>query len=149
MRYLALDYGLERTGLAVSDPEEKLVFPLKTLTLAAYGNRKAFLSALVEEISAACAEAIVLGLPLQEGREESLICRQIRNFAKRLSHRLDLPIYFMNEFLSSEEAWADLKALGLSRPKRKAVLDQQASVRILESFLQAKALGQKLLRFGE
>ena len=41
----------------------------------------------------------------------------------------------MTEVLSSEEAWADLREAGLKVRKRKAVLDQQAAVRILSSFL--------------
>ncbi len=41
----------------------------------------------------------------------------------------------MPELLSSEEAWADLREAGVRVGKRKAVLDQQAAVRILASFL--------------
>ena len=41
----------------------------------------------------------------------------------------------MPEFLSSEEAWSDLREAGVRRPRRKDVLDQQAAVRILQSFL--------------
>ena len=54
---------------------------------------------------------------------------------RRLQRRIPLPFYFMSEELSSEEAWDDLRAAGLDARRRRTVLDQQAAVRILESFL--------------
>ena len=81
------------------------------------------------------AEAVVMGLPLTLDGEESLTTRQIRNVTERLKRRVPLPFFFMMEALSSAEAWSDLREAGLKLSKRKAVLDQQAAVRILSSFL--------------
>ena len=135
MRYAGIDYGLSRTGLAISDPSERLVFPLCTLHLKDYATRSALLDAIALQIKEAQAEACVLGLPTPLEGPETLICRQIRNVSTRLFRRLELPMYFMNEALSSQEDWADLCAAGVKLGKRKAILDQQAAVRILESFL--------------
>ena len=131
----AVDYGLARTGLAVSDPEGRLAFPLRTLRLADHPDRKALLDALAQAILAAGAEAVVMGLPLLADGGESLTTRQVRNVTRRLQRRIPLPFYFMSEELSSEEAWDDLRAAGLDARRRRTVLDQQAAVRILESFL--------------
>ncbi|MBQ7585443.1 MAG: Holliday junction resolvase RuvX [Desulfovibrionaceae bacterium] len=138
MRYVGIDYGLSRTGLAISDEEERFVFPLATFSLKDYPSRKDLLDALAAKIIEAKAEACVMGLPLPLEGPETLICKQIRNVTKRLQRRIPLPFYFMNEALSSEEAWADLKESGLKWSKRRKVLDQQAAVRILESFLSNK-----------
>ena len=81
------------------------------------------------------ADAVVVGLPLLADGSDSLTTRQIRNFVRKLLHRLPCPVYLMEEFLSSEEAAWDLEEAGLRRSRRKAVLDQQAAVRILESYL--------------
>jgi putative Holliday junction resolvase len=135
VKLVAVDYGLASTGLAVSDPEERLAFPLRTLCLADHPDRKALLDALAEAIAATGAQAVVMGLPLLPDGEESLTTRQVRNVTRRLQRRVPLPFYFMPEELSSEEAWADLREAGLDARRRKAVLDQQAAVRILESFL--------------
>ncbi|MBO6171026.1 MAG: Holliday junction resolvase RuvX [Desulfovibrio sp.] len=135
MKFVGIDYGLARTGLAVSDPEGRLAFPLGTLRLEDFPDRKAFLAALAGRILDVGAEAVVMGLPLLADGTESLTTRQVRNVTGRLKRRVPLPFYFMAEELSSEEAWADLRAAGLARGKRKAVLDQQAAVRILSSFL--------------
>ena len=53
MKLVAVDYGLARTGLAVSDPEGRLAFPLRTLRLADHPDRKARLDALAQAILAA------------------------------------------------------------------------------------------------
>ena len=135
MKFVGVDYGLARTGLAVSDPEGRLAFPLMTLRLEDFSDRKAFLAALAERIVEAGAEAVVVGLPLTLDGEESLTTRQVRNVTERLKRRVSLPFFFMMEALSSQEAWADLREAGLKVRKRKAVLDQQAAVRILSSFL--------------
>ncbi|MCR5814283.1 MAG: Holliday junction resolvase RuvX [Desulfovibrio sp.] len=135
MRVLGIDYGLERTGLAVSDPSGKVVFPLKTLRLADFGTRAALLDALADTIHNTDVEACVVGLPLPLEGEETLICRQIRNVTRRLMRRVMLPFYFMNEALTSYLAWEDLKQSGVKARKRRDVLDQQAAVRILQAFL--------------
>ncbi len=132
---MGVDYGLARTGLAVSDPEGRLAFPLTTLRLEDYADRKAFLAALVAGITAEGAGAVVMGLPLLDDGTDSLTTRQVRNITGRLKRRLDMPVFYMPELLSSEEAWSDLREAGLKARKRKAVLDQQAAVRILASFL--------------
>ena len=135
MKLVAIDYGLERTGLAVSDPDGHMAFPLATLALKAFADRKAFLERLAQTVAEAGAQAVVMGLPCLDDGSDSLTTRQVRNVTERLKRRIDLPFYYMPEFLSSEEAWSDLREAGLKRAKRKAVLDQQAAVRILSSFL--------------
>lgn len=132
---MGVDYGLARTGLAVSDPEGRLVFPLLTLRLEEHANRKDFLAALAARIAAEGAGAVVIGLPVLDDGTDSLTTRQVRNITGRLKRRLNLPFFYMPELLSSEEAWADLREAGLKARKRKAILDQQAAVRILASFL--------------
>ena len=132
---MGVDYGLARTGLAVSDPEGRLAFPLTTLRLEEHAGRKEFLAALAATITAEAAGAVVMGLPLLDDGTDSLTTRQVRNITARLKRRLDLPVFYMPELLSSEEAWADLREAGVRGGKRKAVLDQQAAVRILASFL--------------
>jgi len=135
LKYVGVDYGLVRTGLAVSDPEGRLAFPLGTLRLEEHADRKEFLGALVARITAEDAGAVVMGLPLLDDGKDSLTTRQVRNVTGRLKRRLDLPVFYMPELLSSEEAWTDLREAGFKARKRKAVLDQQAAVRILASFL--------------
>lgn len=112
-----------------------MAFPRTTLTLKAAGTRKAMLDRLAAMIAEEKAGAVVVGLPLHRDGAESMTTRQVRNFTERLKHRTDVPVYYMPEFLSSEEAAADLAESGLGKERFREVLDQQAAVRILESFL--------------
>ena len=135
MKCLGIEYGLARTGIAACDPDGVLAYPLKTLRLEDFSGRKALLDALAALAADEGVEAVVMGLPLLDDGGDSLTTRQVRRVAERLKRRLSVPLYFMPEFLSSEEAWSDLREAGVRRPRRKDVLDQQAAVRILQSFL--------------
>lgn len=84
LKWLGVDYGLARTGLAVSDPEERLAFPLATLRLEDYPDRKEFLAALAERIRIEKVGGVVMGLPLLADGKESLTSRQVRNVTERL-----------------------------------------------------------------
>ena len=128
MKWVGIDYGLARTGLAATDPEGIMAYPLTTIRLADYANRKEFLAALAGRILEERPDAVVMGLPLLTDGTESMTTRQVRNVTERLKRRVPLPFYFMSELLSSEAAERELR-------RCKAVLDQQAAVRILESFL--------------
>ncbi|MDO5537963.1 MAG: Holliday junction resolvase RuvX [Desulfovibrionaceae bacterium] len=135
MKLVGIDYGLERTGTAATDPCGIMAYPLQTFTLAGQGSRKALLAALAELASREGAERVIIGLPLMPDGSESLTTRQVRNFAARLQRRVACPCFFMNELLSSEEALWDLRMAQVKKSRVKAVLDQQAAVRILESYL--------------
>lgn len=138
-RYLGIDYGLERTGLAFADGET--VLPVKTLFLAQCGSRKAFLDSMAALAEEKGADAVIMGLPLAEDGSESMTCTQIRNAAERLRRRISVPLYFMPEAFSSYEAEAMLRKRGLKRKKLRAVLDQMAACRILSSWLARQKMG--------
>lgn len=138
MKYVAIDYGQKRTGIAVSDSGGRMAFPRCTLHMK---TREAFFTELLALIEKEEADALIVGLPIQLDGTDSLTTRQVRNFIDRLGRRSPLPIYAVPEALSSMEAQLDLRAAGRSAAKGKAVLDQQAAVRILQSFLDQQAQG--------
>lgn len=131
MKYLAIDYGVKRTGVAVTDAGGRMAFPRRTVHMTTRERFFAELTACLEEEAPA---AIVVGLPLSMDGTDSLTTRQARKFVERLKRRTDVPVYWMNEQLSSHEAESDLRAAGAGRKIRELV-DQQAACRILESFL--------------
>ena len=132
MKYLGIDYGTKRTGLAVSDPEGRMAFPRCTLMMT---TREAFFAELLAFMEREGVEAVVVGLPLHTDGTPQLMTRQASNFVERLKRRTTLPIYWMEEVLSSYEAEDDLRAAGRTGPGIRALLDQHAAVRILQSFL--------------
>ncbi len=144
MRLLGIDFGIKRVGLAVTDPEARLAFPLKTVYKT---TRDKLFAEILEVIESEAVEAIVLGLPGgpesrqgvdADAGEEQLIVRQIRNFAERLKRRTELPIHFMDESYSSLEAEQRLHEAGVRGKRFKATLDQHAAVLILEAFIKTQ-----------
>ncbi|HKK33802.1 MAG TPA: Holliday junction resolvase RuvX [Desulfomicrobiaceae bacterium] len=135
MRYLGIDFGLKRVGLALTDPSGTMAFPYKTLHRT---TRRQFFEDLLAVMDQEKVEGVVLGLPLDlEGRETETT-RQVINFKNSLARRTDLPIYLVNEALSSFEAEQTLTSTGMKKKKQKPVLDQMAAIIILESFLASR-----------
>jgi putative Holliday junction resolvase len=132
MKYLCLDYGEKRTGVAVSDSGGRAAFPRATIMMR---GKEAFFAELLALAEAEGVEAFVMGLPLRENGEESEMTRRARNAAARLARRSPLPVFLMPENLSSREAEARLREAGLAGKKLKERLDRAAAAAILESFL--------------
>lgn len=130
-RLLGIDYGLERTGLAVTDPDGRVVFPVATLHLKDFRNRRALLDKIADIARERQVEGIVLGWPLHLDGSENPMCKIVRNLVPRLKRRIDLPLYLMAETLSTQAARDMLNHVrNIER-----ILDQQAACLILESFL--------------
>ncbi len=146
MKYLCIDYGIVRSGLAVSNGHAGMAFPRCTVHCPPQSKRADFFRKLLTIIEEENPAALVVGLPLHLDGNESETTRQVRNFVARLQRRTPLPLYLMPEALSSEEAKCDLQASNLRSKKHKDVLDQQAAVRILQSFLALSAVQQEKLR---
>jgi putative Holliday junction resolvase len=130
IKILGIDYGQARTGIAITDAGGRMAFPHCVLRK---DTRRNFFAKLCALIAAEAPQAIVVGLPLPDGGGESLSARQVRNFVQSLKRRVDLPIYYMEEALSTHEAREQLREAG--RKPVSGELDQQAAARILESFL--------------
>ena len=136
MRYLAIDYGMKRTGLAVCDAAETIASPYGVL----YGQKN--LAAQIGRIAASeNVEALVLGLPLNMDGSEGPQARKVRAFARQLEAQIHLPLHFQDERLSSFGAEQKLEEIGLSKGKGRARLDALAAAEILQAFLERKTGG--------
>jgi putative Holliday junction resolvase len=133
MRYLAIDYGTKRTGLAICDPAETIVSPLAVLE-----GQKELLKKIADVVKANGVEAIVLGLPLNMDDSEGSQAKLVLNFADQLKEHLGIPIHFQDERLSSFGAEDKLAPAELTRAKKRKRLDAIAAAEILEAFLERK-----------
>jgi len=99
MRYLGIDYGSKRVGLAISDEGGVLAFPYKILS----NNLE-----LVDNIHNICGEeeisAIVLGESHDLSGQPNKIMGSIEEFKRNLETELDLPVFFQKEFMTTIEA---------------------------------------------
>ena len=132
MRYLAIDYGDKRTGLAICDQGETISSPLQALKTG-----KTLIDDIVAIIIEQNVAAVVIGLPLNMDDTEGPAAKRVRGFGAELKNCLDIPVYFHDERLSSFDAEEKL-AGQMTRKKKKARVDALAAAAILQSFLDSK-----------
>jgi putative Holliday junction resolvase len=132
MKYLGIDYGQRRTGIAVSDPSGIMAFPRRTIRMS---GREAFFAELLALAEEEGAGAFVVGLPLRRDGSDSETTRQVRNMAESLSRRSSLPVHLVEETLTSWDAERLLRGAGKKGKALRALKDQAAAVAILETFL--------------
>jgi putative Holliday junction resolvase len=130
MRYLAIDYGSARTGLAVCDAEERIASPLTVLA-----GSKNLIERIAEIVTAEEAAGLVVGLPLNMDGSEGAQAEKTRAFAAELGKKIGLPVHLQDERLSSFGAAEKLGEMSLSQAKQKALLDALAAADILQAFL--------------
>lgn len=135
MRYLAIDHGDKRTGLAICDASETLVSPHSVIET---GNERQLLTRVLAVIQQERIEAVVIGLPFNMDGTEGPRAKKVRHFASLLNQAISCPILFHDERLSSFEAEHLSVDLELTRKKKKKRLDAIAAAAILNSFLEHK-----------
>jgi putative Holliday junction resolvase len=132
MRYLAIDYGSKRTGLAVCDASETVASPL-----GAIQGQKGLFEKITHIVEEEHIEAIVVGLPLNMDNSKGTQAKLVLEFVERLKSYVDIPVYFQDERLSSFSAEEKLST-EYSKVKRKKRVDAVAAATILEAFIEAK-----------
>ena len=135
MRYLAIDHGQKRTGLAISDASETLVSPHSVIETA---NEEELLRRILDVLDAEEIDAVVVGLPVNMDGTEGPRAKQVRQFVSALQRRTDIPVHLHDERLSSFEAHYLAGDLELTRKKKKKRLDAIAATAILRSFFEQK-----------
>lgn len=140
MRYLGIDYGSKRVGLAVSDEAGEFALPLAVLP-----NDQKLLSEIKKIISEKKIEAVVLGESKNFKGEDNEVMADIRKFKTALEKETGLPVLLEPEFMTSAEAKRITPPVSgqnrktgvrLRRPETKNVmLDASAAALILQSFL--------------
>ncbi len=141
MRYLAIDYGLKRVGLATCDPGETFVSPVCQLE-AHPSQPEILIKRLKEVMDEYDAEAIVVGLPLNMDGSEGEQAKLTRAFAQRLSGAIDLEVHLQDERLSSMAADEQLaQREELTKKKRKQRRDMLSACEILNDFLNKERHG--------
>ncbi len=127
--FFSFDVGTKRIGLAVGQIITKTASTLTTLSVNNSQIPWPQLEALIEQWRP---DAFIVGLPLNNDGTEHAITKKARSFGKKLKTRYHLPIYFMDERLSSIEAE---QILAQQRPlKSKGEVDKLAAKLILESW---------------
>jgi putative Holliday junction resolvase len=125
VRLLALDYGVARTGVAISDETGSIARPL---TVVARAGTAAGLEAVRELVATEGVSRVVVGLPVSLDGGEHGQAREVRLFVARLRRVIDVPVDLYDERFTT--------AIAQQRGGRGA-LDARAAAQILEDYLNA------------
>jgi len=132
MRYLSIDYGTRRCGLAVCDKSETIVSPFAVL------EKQKLLDEINKIIESEKIDAIVMGLPLNMNGSAGQQAKRVRNFTEQIQKRTKVPVYFQDERLSTFSAAEKLAQIELPKNKKSEKIDAIAAAQILDTFLEEK-----------
>ena len=132
MRYLGLDVGNKRVGVAVGNNELRLATPLGVIQRGTLEQDATKLRAYIDEYDA---EKLVCGLPRNadntSGEQETLT----RTYVEQLAAAVGITFCFQDERYSTATALAQQRARGLDEKRGRATVDASAAAVILQDFL--------------
>ncbi|MBU6382959.1 MAG: Holliday junction resolvase RuvX [Verrucomicrobia bacterium] len=133
-RIAAIDFGLKRIGLAVSDAKRKIALPVNVVE----GGKKA-LHNIRESLPLKEIDLILIGLPIEMNGKKGAMAAVVEEFAKMLHDALGIPIQLVDERLSSKGADTQLKEISLNRKSRSEKIDMVAAMLLLQTYLDSIA----------
>lgn len=132
MRWLAIDFGERRIGLAVCDRDEAVAVPLTVLERTTDRVAAAVIAELCDEHQI---EAIVLGEPRSASGDAE---GRVRAFGDRLARRTARPVHYVDETLTTSEAQERLRSAGVAPEDRAERVDAIAATVLLEELLERR-----------
>jgi putative Holliday junction resolvase len=141
VRYLGLDIGNRRIGVAVSDELGLTAQPV--LTLERRHNSREDLRSLARLCRRFGVAGVVVGNPLHLSGETSPQAARTQAFAAALGELAGLPVHLWDERLTTLEAHRILYEAGHQRQQHRRVVDQVAATLILQEFLDGQRLDRQ------
>ncbi|MES9254934.1 Holliday junction resolvase RuvX [Cutibacterium acnes] len=135
---LAIDWGKARIGVAASDRDAILAFPVETVHTADRPVQR--LAEIVAEYEPV---EVIMGLPVALNGTEQLAAQDVRDAGRQLAEAINpIPVRWVDERMTTRTAARALHEAGRSARKQRGVIDQAAAVAILEHVLEQVRLGQ-------
>ncbi len=139
MRYLGIDFGSKRVGLALSDESGALAFPYEVLQ-----NDKGLLAEVARIMTEQKVKLVVMGESKDFGGKDNAIAKPAEAFKKALEALTHKKVEYEQEFMTSVQAGRNYarrpeesRGTGVRAEKRRshAMLDASAAAIILQSYL--------------
>ena len=135
-RRIAFDYGDVRIGVAICDPDGILATPLTVLQ----SQSKELIAQIEQIINEYEPIKIFIGLPKNMSGTEGESAAKAHDFGTSLLENFDLPVFFIDERLSTVSAQKKLKEAGVDTRSAKSLIDAMAAVAILEQGLASETV---------
>lgn len=132
---MGLDYGSKTVGVAMTDALGITVMPLETITRKEENKLRRTLARITELVGEYEVDEIVLGRPVLMDGSDGERVKQTGIFKELLEKRVEVPVVFMDERLTTVEADEALREMEIPRSERKKYIDQIAAALVLRSYL--------------
>lgn len=132
MRILAIDYGSQRIGLALSDPTGTLACPLPFLPAKADAKLAREIAALAQKEQVGL---ILLGLPRHMNGSLGEAAANVQGFAAILGQATPIPVKLVDERLSTVQASRQLQEAGKNTRTQRGQIDSEAAAVLLQGYL--------------
>lgn len=137
MRYLGIDWGEKRIGLAYAD-EVGVAVPLPAAVASTKKGRMRQIEAAIEE---RCIEQLVVGYPLNMNGSVGFKAKEVDVFIAELEKRFRLPVHRIDERLSSHAVEQGLKGSRKKPDRKSGEIDSRAAALILQDFVEERREG--------
>jgi putative Holliday junction resolvase len=135
-RVLAIDYGVKRIGLAVSDPSRTVATPAGVIARRA--GKRPPVAELLRRAASLEVREFVLGLPLDENGDATPLASEVRRVAAALHERTGLRVTLVDERYTTAAALRAVREMGGSTRGRKGDIDSLAAAILLQNVLHWK-----------
>jgi putative Holliday junction resolvase len=133
-RFLAIDYGERRVGLAISDPTGTIASPAGVIVRRA--GKRPPIAEIVRRAEALEVRAFVMGLPLDGNGDETPRTAEVRAIAAELTKRTGFSVVLVDERYTTAKALRAIHEMGGSTKGRKGDVDALAATVLLQHALQ-------------
>lgn len=140
MRWLGIDHGERRVGLALSDEDGRIALPRDTWQR---GDPEALLERIAGLVREEGVSEIVVGLPLHLDGREGASARRARRFAEKLGERTGRKVVLWDERLTTAAAQRSLSEARVSVRDQRGVVDEVAAALLLQSYLDSRLEGDE------
>jgi len=135
MRYLAIDHGTRRMGIAISDELKMIAQPMEYIPSEPW---EGFLARLQQILAEKEVELIVVGMPRNMDGTYGPAAQRVNEFVAALAQAVRVPIKTLDERLTSSQAHRVLLQGNVRRADRKEHVDKMAAAILLQSYLDAR-----------
>ena len=137
-RWMAVDWGERRIGLALSDPSGTIASPAGVVQRRA--GKRPPIAELVRRAESLEARGIVMGLPLDGEGEDTPRSTECRRVASELARRTKLPVALVDERYTTAAALRAIHEMGGRRRGREGDVDALAATVLLQQALRMQVL---------
>ena len=130
-KILGIDFGKKRIGLAITDSQKIISFPLKTI------EKREIFNFLESFLKTENIESIILGDSKTEKNKPNELMKDVKSFSEKIKIKFNIPVYFVDERFTSKIAFKIIIDSNIKKMKRrdKSLIDKVSASLILETYL--------------